>query len=191
MKKSTLLLIAVILGLMTGCSPSREKTVKRIKDLEKKLFSPEAQSFDKARADSLLALYEDFVKAYPKDSLAPGYLFKAANVAMNLSDGYKSITLFDQFIKDYPDHKKAAVCMFFKGFVYENVQHNLDKARETYVQFLEKYPENEFAKDANLALKNLGKTPEMLVREFEEQRKADSARVADSLAKTGKGKKRR
>jgi hypothetical protein len=33
---------------------------------------------------------------------------------------------------------------------------------------------------------NLGKTPEMLVREFEEKRKADSTRVADSIKKIRK-----
>ena len=38
---------------------------------------------------------------------------------------------------------------------------------------------------------DLGKTPEMLVKEFEMKRKADSTRVADSLSKTKKPKPRR
>jgi outer membrane protein assembly factor BamD (BamD/ComL family) len=188
MKRVTFLLLAVILGLMTGCSPSREKTVKKIVGLETRLFSPESVSFDKVKADSLMALYESFIADHPKDSLVPGYLFKAANVAMNMEDGVKSIRLFDQYIQNYPDQKKAPMCLFFKGFVYENVVHDLDKARETYLLFIEKYPGNDFVKDAKMALKNLGKTPEMLVREFEEQRKADSIRIADSLAITKKKK---
>ena len=188
MKYNTLILIAVI-GLMTGCKPSREKTAAKIIGLEKRLYSQEAVSFDKVKADSLMSLYESFIKENPKDSLSPGYLFKAANIAMNNGDGNKALGLFDQYLQNYSDHPKAALSMFFKGFVYENVIHNLDKARETYLLFIEKYPSNEFIKDAKLALQNLGKTPEMIIREFEAKKHADSLRIADSLVKAKKSRK--
>jgi len=190
MNRTTTFLLLAVFGLMAACSPSREKTVNRIQVLEKSLFSPESVSFNKAKADSLMALYEDFIKANPKDSLAPGFLFKSANVAMNMGDGTKAINLFDKYLQDYPDKPKAAISMFFKGFVYENVLHNLDKAREIYLLFIEKYPSNDFVKDAKMALMNLGKTPEMLVKEFELKRQADSLRIGDSLAQ-GKKKKRK
>ena len=190
MNKTITFLLLAVFGLMAACSPSREKTVNRIQVLEKSLFSPESVSFNKVKADSLMALYEDFIKANPKDSLSPGFLFKSANVAMNMGDGTKAINLFDKYLQDYPDKPKAAVSMFFKGFVYENVLHDLDKAREIYLLFIEKYPTNDFVKDAKMALMNLGKTPEMLVKEFELKRQADSLRVADSLAQ-GKKKKRK
>jgi outer membrane protein assembly factor BamD (BamD/ComL family) len=190
MKKTTFLFLAGIIGLMAGCSPSREKTVNKILSLEKRLFSSEAYSFDKVKADSLLVLYKGFIKDHPKDSLAPGYLFKAANIEMNMGDGGKAIGLFDQYLQNYPDQKKAPMCLFFKGFVYENVLRDLDKARETYLLFIEKYPANDFAKDAKMALKNLGKTPDMLVKEFEVQRKADSIRAVDSMAKTKKTRRK-
>jgi hypothetical protein len=67
---------------------------------------------------------------------------------------------------------------------------NLDKARETYLLFIEKYPADDFTRDAKLAIQNLGKTPEMLIREFEAKQLADSLRVADSLAKLKKPGKR-
>jgi outer membrane protein assembly factor BamD (BamD/ComL family) len=101
---------------------------------------------------------------------------------MNMGDGTKAIELFDQFIVKYPDNPKAPVCMFFKGYIYENQIKNLDKAKEIYLQFIEKYPNNEFTKDARIALQNLGKSPEVMVQEFEERQKADSIRIADSLA---------
>ena len=78
------------------------------------------------------------------------------------------------------------MCLFFKGFVYENMLKDLDKARETYLQFIEKYPKDDFADDAQMALLNLGKTPEMLIKEFEARQKADSLRIADSLVKVKK-----
>jgi outer membrane protein assembly factor BamD (BamD/ComL family) len=189
MNRSTLLILIALLTLVAACKPSREKRAAQIQGLEKRLFSPQAMSFDKARADSLMALYDAFIKDHPKDTLSPAYLFKAANIAMNNGDGNKALALFDQYIRDYPDKPKAALCLFFKGFVYENSLHDFDKARETYLQFIEKYPTNEFVKDARMAIKNLGKTPEMIIREFEEQKKADSLRKADSLASASKAKK--
>jgi tetratricopeptide (TPR) repeat protein len=122
------------------------------------------------------------------------YTFKAANLNMNMGDGTKAIELFDKFIEKYPDEPKAIVSMFFKAYIYENQIKNLDKAKELYLQFVEKYPNNDFAKDARMALQNLGKSPEQMVREFEEKQKADSIRIADSLAALKpvkhKGKKR-
>jgi outer membrane protein assembly factor BamD (BamD/ComL family) len=160
--------------------------------MEKRLFAPEAVSFDKAKADSLMTLYTKFVKAYPQDSLSPDFLFRAAGIAMNSGDGTIALNLYDQFLKDYPNHPQAAMSLFFKGFVYENLLRNLDYAKETYLQFIEKYPNDEFNDDARMALKNLGKTPDQMIREFEVQHRADSIRVADSLAlakKQGKHKK--
>ena len=180
--KKVALLSVVILAVLSACSPSREKSVKTITSLESRLFAPTAAGFDKVKADSLLAAYESFKKHFPEDSLTLKFAFKAANLAMNMGDGAKAITLFDQFIEKYPDSPKAAVSMFFKGYIYENQIKNLDKAKEIYLQFIEKYPNGDFANDARMALKNLGKSPEQMIREFEEQQKVDSLRKADSLA---------
>jgi outer membrane protein assembly factor BamD (BamD/ComL family) len=175
-KESTIILCSAIVLLMTSCSPSREKSISQITALENSLFSPDAVSFNKEKADSLLSLYDGFIKNNPKDSLAPGYLFKAANIVMNSGNGPRAIVLFDQYLKDYPDKPKASLCLFFKAFIYENVMQDIDKARETYLLFLEKYPSDDFTNDAEMALMNLGKTPDMLVREFEAKKSADSAK---------------
>jgi len=182
MKLYTLFAVVIALTVLSGCSPSREKSVKTITSLETRLFAPAAMGFDKVKADSLLLAYESFLKHFPEDSLTMKFTFKAANLSMNMGDGTKAIELFDKFIEKYPDNPKASVSMFFKAYIYENQIKNLDKAKEIYLQFIEKYPNGDFTNDARIALKNLGKSPEQMIREFEEQRKADSIRVADSLA---------
>jgi len=192
MNKKLSLFITVILISVSACGPSKVKTEKNIAALEKQLYSGQSMNFNKPRADSLLLMYEQFVKRYPKDSLAPKYLFQAAGLAMTLGNGKKSLALYEQFMKDYPDKPKAAVCMFFKAYIYENIMANYDKAKETYLLFIEKYPDNEFVKDARAALMNIGKTPEQLVREFEEKKKVESLRIADSIAAVkGKNIKKR
>ncbi|MCX6267179.1 MAG: tetratricopeptide repeat protein [Bacteroidetes bacterium] len=185
MKKA---IIFGLLGMMIlfGCKPSREKVINQIQTMEKSLFSPDAVSYNKPKADSLLSLYETFIRENPQDSLSPGFLFTAANVTMNSGDGAKALSLFDQYLQNYPDKPKAPLCLFFKAFIYENLTQNIDKARETYLLFIEKYPNDDFTKDAKMALQNLGKSPDMLVREFELKNRADSTRVADSLSKIKK-----
>lgn len=190
MKKINLMLLSATLLLAIGCGPSHDKQVSGISDLEKRLFNSEAMSFDKQKADSLVQCYEAFIEKYPKDSLTPGYLFKAANITMNMENPGKSIALFDKYLELYPDQPKAAMCLFFKAFIYENQLRELDKARELYLLFIEKYPNHDFASQSQMALMNLGKSPEMLVREFEAKRKADSAHTADSLKAALKGKRR-
>jgi outer membrane protein assembly factor BamD (BamD/ComL family) len=189
MKKSALFTIVIALITLSGCSPSREKSVSTITSLETRLFSPAATGFDKVKADSLLAAYESFMKRFADDSATLKYTFKAANLAMNMGDAAKAIALFDKFIEKYPDHPKAAVSMFFKAYIYENQLKNLDKAKEIYLQFIEKYPDGDFTNDARIALQNLGKTPEQMVQEFENKRKTDSIRVADSLLALKQAKK--
>lgn len=124
-------------------------------------------------ADSLLSLYEKFIADYPEDTLVAGYLFKAATLAMNIDEGAKAISFFDQYLRDFPGGPKAPLCSFFRAYVQENLLKNLDQAKESYLQFLEKYPDHDFSDDARAALENLGKSPEQLIREFEARQKAN------------------
>jgi len=181
-------LLVAALVTITSCKPSRDKSLGQIRSLEQRLFSPEASGFDKVKADSLMTLYKEFIDRFPKDTLSPGFLFRSANIAMNSGNGIVAIEQFDRYLKEFPDGSKAPLCLFFKAFVYENLLKNMDKAKESYLLFIEQYPGNAFAKDAEMALQNLGKTPDQIVKEFEEKRKADSIRVADSVASLKKAK---
>ena len=58
------------------------------------------------------------------------------------------------------------------GFVYETDMNDLDKAKSTYESFLQKYPNDpDFADDAQTALKMLGRSPDDIIKEFEQKQK--------------------
>jgi outer membrane protein assembly factor BamD (BamD/ComL family) len=187
--KSTKLFLPLALLCLVSCGPSKNKEISNIKSIEDRLFASTVTSFNKESADSLLQLYSAFIKKYPGDSLTRKYIFKAGNLYMTEGNGKNAIEMFDKYMTSYPYDVKTPLCLFFKAFIYETIFNNLDKAQETYILFLEKYPRHEFANDARMSLNNLGKTPDQMVAQFEAKKKADSARVADSVKKIRKKKK--
>jgi hypothetical protein len=50
--------------------------------------------------------------------------------------------------------------------------HNYVKAAEWYNQFIALYPDHPMVHDAKVSLQNLGKSPDQMVREFEDRLKA-------------------
>ena len=135
---------------------------------EEQLFGNENAKLNRREALEMVNLYKKFADKYPEDPRSPEFLFKAADISMNLNRPAPTIALFDNVLERYPDYEKAPTALFLKGFVLEDQMQNYEEARKVYELFLEKYPDSDFADDAEMSLKNLGKTPEELIREFEQ-----------------------
>ncbi|PLX10859.1 MAG: hypothetical protein C0598_09590 [Marinilabiliales bacterium] len=174
MKNLVLIIIGLIgIGLISSCNNANKAKVEvnlndSISFYEKSLFGNEGMSkLDVEGALKLSNFYYQWALANKGDSLAPEYLLKSADIAMNMKKPVPAINAFNIILTDYPNHKNAPYALFLKAFVYEDILNNNDKARKFYQEFLIKYPDNEYADDVRISLKNLGKTPEELIREFE------------------------
>jgi tetratricopeptide (TPR) repeat protein len=102
---------------------------------------------------------------------SPILLLKAAEAAIAADNSIKAITIFDRFLATWPGSPKAPQAAFMRAFTLENNLNDLPNAKIAYQDFLKKYPKDDFADDAQMALKNLGKSPEDLVKEFEKMKK--------------------
>jgi outer membrane protein assembly factor BamD (BamD/ComL family) len=183
MKFRLLSLIFVVLTIIvSSCGNSREESIKKIKDLETKLMKDSTKAKDEVSAYNLQVAYSDFQERFPEDPDAPEYLFKAADLSISLSWGESAIAILDKFLDVYPNHKRAAEALFYKGYVYDNQINDDVKAGEFYRTFLKKYPTNAFAPSVEASIKNLGKTDEELIREFEKMN-GDTAKK-DTSAKS-------
>ena len=171
--KAHLLIIAlagIILYSCDGFNGNSDASLEdQINDAERALFSDSIAKIDKRKALDIVNLYQDFAEAYPDDPRSPEYLFKAGDLSINLNRPTKTIHIFETLISRYPESEKAATSLFLKGFVLEDQMKDFDEARRVYEEFLEKYPDSEFADDAEISIANLGKTPEELIREFEQK----------------------
>jgi outer membrane protein assembly factor BamD (BamD/ComL family) len=175
--KNLLALVTIILAIfLVSCSPSHDEMITKISKMETDLqVAPKA---DSNAVNELLGAYQNFASKYPKDTLAPDYLYKAAGLAVGFNRGIQAIDIYETIIKTYPEYRRVPECYFMEAFAWENVVGNMGKASEYYNKFLAKYPEHDLADDAQAAIKFLGKTPEEMVREFEKMN-ADSANTAE------------
>ncbi len=162
MKRLVILLLGTL--FFVGCD-SYDPT-RRIEKLEKEVFSDDNAIVPDV-ASELVSAYCDFADAHPDDAKAPECLFKAMDVSMNLNEPQRTISIIDKLIKDYPDYPRTEAALFVKAFVFETRYNNLDMARRLYTQYLEMYPDGEFAADCRASIENLGLSPEELVRKFE------------------------
>ncbi|MFH2142413.1 MAG: tetratricopeptide repeat protein, partial [Bacteroidota bacterium] len=163
--------LVFFLILSFSCSNNSDKTgdIEQIAQLEKKLFENSSAYFEnQPTAEELIVLYENYYKNFPDDSLTPEFIFKAAETCRSLNKGEEAIKYYDIIFNEYKDFGKYAYCLFLKGFVYENVIKDILKAKKYYTLFIEKYPDHDFADDAKILIEQLGKSPEELIRSFEE-----------------------
>jgi len=172
MKSMKAFLSALILAaIISSCGSSHDKLQSEIKSMEDSLFADATKMIDKKMAQELINKYIEFADKYPDDAETPGTLFKAGDMAMNLNMAQQAIDIFDRIMNDYPAYEKTPQCLFLKGYIYENDFRDLPMAKQLYEEFLEKYPDDEFADDAAISIQNLGKSPEELIKEFEERNK--------------------
>jgi len=140
---------------------------QQIAEYEKTLYSEEMTTYNQRVANLVLKAYEKYAISFPEDELTPDYLFKAGEVAVSLGLYGKAILNFRKIISDYENYEKAGYAYFMIGFVNDQYIQDLDQAKIYYSEFVEKYPDHVMAKDAKIMIKNLGKSDEELIKEFE------------------------
>jgi len=166
----SLSVLIILAGIALQCSQDPKS---RIKELEKKIGSENFTLDQKGMlmADELVQAYISYAESHKESPEAPDYLYSAADLSLNIGKSKESLELYNRIIYQYPDYKKAPECLFLVGYIYENYFEQYGKAKEIYESFLKKYPNHDFADDAAISIENMGKSPEELIRGFEEKNK--------------------
>ena len=185
MRKDILFTILTAFTLAACGSGSEEKGPEakalemrgRIAAMEDTLFN--STGFDQRGAQELLDVYKAYVAAFPVDSMAPEYLFRAAGVSKVLYDGHQGIFLYDRIVQDYGGWERIPDVMYMKAFTLDSELGMKGEAKEAYQQVIYKYPDHPFAKDARVMMDNLEYTDAELIERFKaQQEEADAAAAA-------------
>jgi len=172
-----LILLSVLSAILIQCKPDPKA---RITALEEKIASENFIMDDKGMqtASELVAAYTEYAEKFKDSPEAPDYLYKAADILLNINKSREALDLYNRIIYQYPNYKKVPECLFLVAYIYENYEQNFGKAKEVYEMFIAKYPNHDFADDAAISIQNMGKSPEELIRMFEEKNRVQQ----DSLA---------
>ena len=177
MKKSIQLVLLIAALVTAACQSPKEKALKEIDALQVQdsVFSIENMAKEK---DAYLA----FADKYPDDERTPEFLFKAgqslgaiASQDNNVKLHEEAIAVFKRIQDNYPKHHYAEESLFLTGFVYENHLGDLVKAKATYQDFINKYPNSELAEGAQISIQNLGVPAEDIIKNAQQNTTNDGS----------------
>ena len=147
-----------------------EVTIDNIEKSEEMLYGKNNEfRFDETKAQECVNAYLAYCEKFNEREDAPDYMFKAADLLRALKKPDEALVYYEKICTDFPDYPKVPHSVFLQGFVYENDLRDLDKARAKYDDFLVKYPDHDLADDVEFSLKYLGKSPEEIIKQFEDQ----------------------
>jgi TolA-binding protein len=172
--------LAILLASCGGSGASEEQQVKKEKDelafridsLENVLFG-QSTNVDREVAAQLLQSYIKFIDTYPADSRCPDFLYKGAGIARGVGVHMRALKMYQQILSDYPEFPKQAETQFLIAFTYDNDIKDIESAKIAYQDVMERYPDHEFAKQAEERLKTIDMSDEELIELFM-QRNAES-----------------
>ncbi len=143
--------------------PAPEMSV-RIRAMEDSLFAKTV--FDRRGAQALLDVYKAYAKAFPNDSMAPEYLFRAAGMSKGLGGPQEAVQLYDRIIKEYPQWSRLADTYYLRAFTIDADLKQKGNAKTAYEEVIARFPDHRFAKDAKAMIQNLQYTDEELIERF-------------------------
>ena len=169
-RNGLLLMLALLLCLLAGCKHEKteqEKLYDEITAKETELYKDKTEAIDKDKAIEMVRMYAEYADKYTTDTLAPEYLFRAAEISENANQPNNAITYLTRIEENYKDYKNYPLCIFKKAYIYENCLKNQEKAHQYYEKFIADYPNHELAVAANSSLMFLGISDEDLIKVLE------------------------
>jgi TolA-binding protein len=154
--------------LCVACSSETGKLMQSARDFEAKKKPQEA-----------LKIYEKIVKESPGSHDAPEAMFHCAALYRSLNnDLIKSASTYESIAENYPKSTYGHQGLFASAFMYANEMNNQAKAKTLYERYLSTYPDSSLAKMVKFELKNLGKSPDDILKSLQDSSAAKTEPVA-------------
>lgn len=174
MKQVNFVLTLMGLIFLAACGPTGQKKqlLESIAAGEKKIFADSASTIpDQNTGMEMIQAYTDYANQFPDDTASAEFLFKGAEIAMNMKMSGMAIDYYRRIMESWPTYSKVPYCLFLQAFILENDLKQYDQARQRYQEFVDKYPGHVLARDARFSIENMGRPIEELIKEWEMKNK--------------------
>ena len=156
-----------LLCLALACQSDQEMHLHKINDLQLQLVNTDPKTNVEV-AQELVAEMENYVSKYPDSTILPDYFMQLGDLYTHiLKLPVKGLYFFQKVHTDFPNYEKAAIALFYQGFLLENYMHQQEQAKAVYESFLVAYPQHELSETVKLSIQQLGIPLEELVKQFE------------------------
>ncbi len=140
---------------------------KMIDVLRQNIFIDSTQTkLNPGKARQLVGMYEVYAAVKPQAENTPKYLYNIYEIANVINMNNEAVKATEKLYKEYPNYEKSENAMFLTAFLYENAFKDYDKAKALYQEFINKFPNNNFVKDAQFSMEHMGKSDEELLEEI-------------------------
>jgi tetratricopeptide (TPR) repeat protein len=111
-------------------------------------------AFQNKNDEALLAL-DSILILFPQRSITDAVWFKQADIQLRKNNVDTAIKLYQSIFEKYPDGILADDALYKMGDLFENTIKDKEKAMETYLIFIDKYPSSVFSADVRKRYRQL------------------------------------
>ncbi len=129
----------------------------------------ESNTIDKDKVSELINSIDIYSKANATNKNTPKYLELKAKYLGAMGQNAEALKVYNDIYTNYKQYENRPDALFMMAFLYENNMLNKEKAKAYYQKYLDEFPNEDFAKDAQFSLDNIDKTPEELMEMFNKQ----------------------
>ena len=151
--------------------PMREEMQNKLERMHEHLIGQMEKGIDPKGVKTYMKECNQYMTLYG-DSLAAEHMFSAAELALAVQDYTAALDNWRNVYQAYKteNHPKVPHSIFMVGYTYENVLDKKDLAKRMYKKLLREHPNHELVKDVIEILKNIDKSPEDLIKEFQRKK---------------------
>jgi tetratricopeptide (TPR) repeat protein len=174
--------LIVTLFMIAACSNEptikipKDQLTEEIRTLKSDIAATEDAAKQKEIALQLAEKALLYGEQFPKDTVAPVLMFLAADAARGAGEFGKAVQLYGEIWRNHEKYDNAPLALFLQAFTYDSQLNDPEQAKEYYQKFLDKYPSHSLAEDVRRLIDVVGKKPEELVKEFEQNPQNDESK---------------
>lgn len=132
--------------------------------LRMSIYDDSLARLDFRKADLYIRQAELFSLLMPDSEETPVLLYRSGEIARTARNYEKALELYGTLFEQYPAYEKSPQALFMQAFIMDNDLKRIDEAKQLYEQFIQQFPEDDFASSAQVLLENLGKDEEEIIR---------------------------